>query len=182
MEDLAKGPLYFFWPRTQASTTPHFSQLAVAEMARAFSHLDLVLSFLLPPVGADPHSRSKWELCMPYVVSQYSHFYQAAVDWWEKEALSPQPSSFSLSPSPNFSCQISESGMFTQVGYFASAPAFSKFTMPSRIKALSSDSVKSHYSVHKKVADLVLAQTLRFLHDSVAGFKDEPPQHDLQGV
>lgn len=152
-------------------------------MTRAFNHLVLVCAFLLSMISVEPHSRSKQKLSKPYLKSHYDHFYQAAMDWWKKEALSLEPPSFPSGSSPNFSCRIPGSGMLTPVGDFTMDPAFSKSMMPSRLKAPSYDSIKSDYSACRKVADLESVQTLHlFLHNSVVAFKADPTQHDPQGV
>lgn len=144
-------------------------------MARASSHLALVCSLLLPPAEVDPHSHSKQELSLLPLGYQFDHFYQLVADWWEKEVLSSQPSSFPSGPSPNFSCWHPAAGTLSEVGEFASAPSLSKSATLSRLKAPSSESIKSDYSAHCKVAIMASVQNLLlFLLDPVEAFIKDP--------
>lgn len=88
VEDPVYEDRFFFQPPVQALPALRFSLPSGTELSRAFSHLALVGSFLLPPKGSDPQSHFKQELVLPSHGNQFSHFYRAAVNWWEKAALS----------------------------------------------------------------------------------------------
>lgn len=122
MEDPTHGACFYFRPQFQATVAPCVSQPVDGAMPRVFSHIVLLWSFLLPPVGLAPHSCSKWELSLPSLRKQYDPYYQAIVDCREKEVLSTQPSSFCLGSSPKFSCRIAASGTLSKVGRLCCTP------------------------------------------------------------
>lgn len=152
-------------------------------MTRAFSHLSLVWSVFLSPMGPDPQSRMQWELLVPFLGPECDHYYQAAVNWWEKEALFSQPNSFPLGPALNVSCRVLEEGTLSQAGEFASASILLKVATLSGLQAPSLDARKSDFAVVRGLADLLLVQSLLlFLKDCVGKFKPTLPQHDLRGA
>lgn len=163
---------FYFRPHILATVAPHYSQPLASDMARVFFHLVLLHSFLLTPSGSNPQSRSKWELPLPSLHNQFDHNYQAAANWWEKEALSTQTASFPLGSSPNISCQIVASGTLFQAGNFAAAPIPSKTATSSRFRVPFLDSIKSNFLAIRKVADSLWVQNLLlFLQDCVEEFQ-----------
>lgn len=54
LEDPVCGACFFFLPHVQFNAAPCFSQPSEVEMARDFSCLAPICSFLLPPIGSDP--------------------------------------------------------------------------------------------------------------------------------
>lgn len=141
----------------------------------------LVCSLPLPLAGTNPHSKSKWKLTLPPLGSKLDHFYQSAVDRWEKEAVSYQLSPFPSGLSPNFSCHLPGASTLSHMGKFVSAP-FPKSVTLSGLKAPSSDFIKPDFSVHHKVANTASVQyLLLLLLDSVEAFK-KGPSHDPKEV
>lgn len=126
MEDPVHGACFCFQPQVQSTAAPRFFQPSDLDTVRAFPHLALLRFSLLLPIGTDPNFCLKQELSLPSLGYNFDQYYQAAVDWWEKQALSSQPASFLSSPSPNFSCRIMNYGTFSLAGEFAAAPTFSK--------------------------------------------------------
>lgn len=170
VEDLDKGPVLNFQPHVQA---PHISSFLTdirEGHGCGFYPLVLVHSFCLTPAGMDPYSRSKQELSLPPLGHQSDHFFQVAVDWCEKEALSSQPSSFPSGPFSNSCFHLPGAGTLF----------LSKSAMLPRLKVLSLESIKSEYSAHCKVADMALVQNLfLFLLDSAEAIAKDPPLHNL---
>lgn len=143
-------------------------------MARAFCHVTLVQSVFTLPVVPNPHSRSKRELVLPSLGLHFDHFCQVAVDWQEKEVLSEWLFSELL--------QNLGSGTLSQIGAFAFAPVMFKTASPSRLKAPSSDSIKSDFSDHCKLFDLLSVQLLKlFLQHAAEKFQSAPPLPFPQG-
>lgn len=138
-------------------------------MARVFSHLTLVLSFLLPLIGSSPS--------VPVPVSlgpEHDHFYQATVDRWKKSMLSSQPASLSFGSVPKFFCRMSAAGTLTHVEEFALDMILSKMTTPSGVRPPSLEVNKSDFA-----ADVLSVQNLLLFHkDYVGKFKSAPPQHN----
>lgn len=100
-------------------------------MVRAFSHLAMMLSVLLIPVGPNPNSRSKQEQIIPTPPCPGSkNLYQAATGQWEEVALSSQPSHFPSGPSSNCCCRVQGLGLLSQIRDFTTAPPLCKSTTP----------------------------------------------------
>lgn len=95
----------------------------------------------------------------------------------------PQPSSFPLGLSPNFSCRIAALDTLTQVGNFASATVLSKTETLSGLGTLSSDFMKFDFATCRKVVNLSSVQNLLlFLQDYAESFLETPPQYNPKGV
>lgn len=155
-DDPARGVGYYIHPLINVPSAPCFSQPTEVKVARSFTHFTLLQSIITPSIGSGPltltPSRS-W--CNHRWAPIWTIFTKRQWIGGGKEALSSQPALFLSGPSLNFSCQILKSDMLSQVGDFVLAPILSKTATPSGFKALSSDAIKSNFSVHRKLANLV---------------------------
>lgn len=70
-----------------------------------------------------------------------------------------KPLPFPSEPS-KFSCQFQAAGSISLVGDFASASALMKSATPSELQAPSTDSIKTDFSAHQKMADTASVQYL----------------------
>lgn len=116
----------------------------------------------------------------PHLTNEWDCFYQQAVEWWEKEALSTEKAPFPSGPYPNFSCYLQLAGTLSQVGDFAATPAVTKLATPSGLRTLSFDLIKSDFSAPRKVADIGFVQSLLLFFEYIAGKFEKKPSHLLR--
>lgn len=175
---------FIFQPYVQPTAARHLSHSSGANITRTFSHLPLVHSLLILPIGSEPQSCSKCELALASMPCPgLDNLYQAANDWLNKEALSSQPVSFLSTPAPNFSFQIMDAGSFSQAGKFASAPMLSKTATPTGICAPLTEVVSTKLSAHRNLVDLFSTHSmLFFLHSCAEKFESSLSQEDASAI
>lgn len=100
-----------------------------------------MLSISLPPVGPNPSSLCWQELILSSPPSfGLVSLYHEVTDWWEKQVLSAQPSSFPLNSSLNFIFKIQGVGPSFDITEFATGPPLSKAVIPLSLQPPSIDS------------------------------------------
>lgn len=156
MEDPVPGTHFYFWPYIQNPAAPCLSQPSWADTATAFLHLAMVYSLLLPLTNSNFQSCLKQEPALPSSTGPgWTHVYQMTNDWWVKEVLFSQPTSFPSCPLSNFSIRILDAGSLSQAGEFASAPILVKTVTSSGLHAPLSEAIQTDFLAHCKLADFL---------------------------